>query len=136
MNSITIGKVARQAGVGVETIRFYERRGLIDEPHRGQSGYRHYSPEIIPRIHFIRRAKELGFTLEEIKELLSLRTSSTAQCMDVRMRAKAKIVEIEEKIALLQRMRTTLGELVVACKSNKKTEPCPILGAIEKEGKS
>ncbi|NLE26812.1 MAG: Hg(II)-responsive transcriptional regulator [Clostridiaceae bacterium] len=133
MNNMTIGKLAKQCGVGVETIRFYEREGLIEEPQRRDSGYRQYPEETARRVRFIKRAKELGFTLKEIRELLDLRLDGEQACDEVRSLAEAKIADIEEKIALLQRMRTTLGELVVACKSNKKTEPCPILRAIEKE---
>jgi Hg(II)-responsive transcriptional regulator len=133
MNNMTIGKLAKRCGVGVETIRFYEREGLIEEPQRRDSGYRQYPEETARRVRFIKRAKELGFTLKEIRELLDLRLDGEQACDEVRSLAEAKIADIEEKIALLQRMRTTLGELVVACKSNKKTEPCPILRAIEKE---
>lgn len=133
MSTLTIGKVAQRAEIGVETVRFYEREGLIDEPPRLSSGYRQYPEETVVRLRFIRHAKELGFTLREIKELLNLRSDGKRSCGEVRSLAEAKIADIEEKIALLQRMRTTLGELVVSCKSNKKTEPCPILRAIEKE---
>ena len=133
MNNMTIGKLAKQCGVGVETIRFYEREGLILQPERKPSGYRLYPQEAVDQVHFIRQAKDLGFSLKEIRELLDLRLDGKQACDEVRSLAEAKIADIEEKIALLQRMRTTLGELVVACKSNKKTEPCPILRAIEKE---
>lgn len=136
MSTLTIGKVARRAGIGVETVRFYEREGLIDEPPRKTSGYRQFPEETVLRLRFIRHAKDLGFTLREIKELLDLRSDGKRACDEVRALAEAKIADIEEKIALLQRMRTTLGELVIACKSNKKTEPCPILRAIEKENQS
>lgn len=87
MESLTIGKVARLAEVGVETIRFYEREGLIEEPSRGESGYRQYPKETIQRLRFIKRAKDLGFTLREIKELLALRLDPGTTCGDVRRRA-------------------------------------------------
>lgn len=136
MNTLTIGKVAQRAEVGVETVRFYEREGLIDEPPRKTSGYRQYPEETVVRLRFIRHAKELGFTLREIKELLDLRSDGKHTCDEVRSLAEAKMADIEEKILLLQRMRTTLGQLVIACNNNKKTEPCPILRAIEKEKES
>lgn len=133
MNKMTIGKLAKKCGVGVETVRFYEREGLIEEPPRRESGYRQYPEETVHRLRFIRKAKKLGFTLKEIRELLELRLDGEQTCDEVRSLAEAKIADIEEKIGLLQKMRTALGELVVACKSSKKTEACPILRAIEKE---
>lgn len=130
---MTIGKLAKQCGVGVETIRFYEREGLISQPERKPSGYRLYPREAVDQVHFILQSKDLGFSLKEIRELLNLRLDGKQACEEVRSLAEAKVAEIEKKIALLQRMETTLGELVVACNSNKKTESCPILRAIEKE---
>ena len=94
---MTIGLVARRAGVGVETVRFYERQGLIEEPPRRPSGYREYDDEVVSRLGFIRRAKELGFTLKEIKELLSLRRDPSTPAADVKRRAEAKIADIEDQ---------------------------------------
>src|SRR5574340_1048371 len=102
---LTIGLVTRRAGVGVETVRFYERQGLIEEPPRRPSGYREYDDEVVSRLGFIRRAKELGFTLKQIKELLSLRRDPSTPAADVKRRAAAKIADIETKIRTLQRMR-------------------------------
>ncbi|WP_456431876.1 MerR family transcriptional regulator [Thermosulfuriphilus sp.] len=102
MRRLTIGKVAKLAGVGVETIRFYERKGLISRPPRGISGYREYSLETISRIRFIKRAQAVGFSLKEIKELLELREAPETNCQDIRQRTWSKIQEIEEKIARLQ----------------------------------
>src|SRR5258708_1887427 len=99
--SLSIGKVARRAGVGVETIRFYERQGLLTPPIRKDSGYRLYPEQVLGRIRFIRRAKELGFSLREIKELQELRRNSSAPCEDVCAKAQAKIANIEGKIAML-----------------------------------
>src|SRR5581483_8920968 len=104
MKPLTAGTVARRAGVGVETVRFYEKNGLLEEPARRPSGYRAYDEGTVHRLRFIRRAKELGFTLSEIKELLSLRCSERP-CDDVQSRAEAKVAEIEEKVALLLRMK-------------------------------
>lgn len=133
MKNMTIGKLAKLCGVGVETIRFYEREGLIHQPERKPSGYRIYPEEAVRQVHFIRQAKELGFSLKEIGELLDLRLDGERACDEVRSLAEAKMADVEEKIRVLEKMRQTLGELVFACKKNKKTEPCPILRAIEKE---
>lgn len=130
MRPLTIGQVARQAGVGVETVRFYEREGLLDEPARRPSGYRQYEGDIIARLLFIRRAKELGFTLNEIKELLSLRPDPSTSCADVKLRAQAKIEDIEEKIRTLQRMKKALVKLTQACSGRGPTSECPILEAL------
>jgi MerR family transcriptional regulator, copper efflux regulator len=92
MESMTIGKVARLGGVGVETVRFYEKKGLIDKPPRRVSGYRQYPKETVQQLRFIRRAKELGFTLKEIKELLALRLDSEKTCADIRHRQKLRSV--------------------------------------------
>jgi MerR family mercuric resistance operon transcriptional regulator len=130
---MTIGKVARRSGVGVETVRFYERNGLIPEPMRTDSGYRQYPEEIVSRILFIRRAKELGFTLKEIKELLSLRFQPDARCADVRARAKAKIADIEEKIRTLESMKAALARLTISCRSDGPVSECPILDALDRD---
>ena len=113
--SLSIGKVARRAGARVETIRFYERQGLLTAPMRKESGYRLYSELVLGRIRFIRRAKELGFSLREIKELLQVRRNSSAPCEDVCEKAQAKIANIEEKIAMFTKMREALSGLVAAC---------------------
>ena len=135
MKPLTIGKVARRAGVGVETLRFYEREGLIDEPPRTESGYRQYPEETVPRVRFIRRAKELGFTLKEIKELLSLRVGPRSSCGAVRKRSEAKVRDIQEKIRTLRRMEKALMKLVDACKQRSSTGECPILDALDSEVK-
>ncbi|NIA16252.1 MAG: MerR family transcriptional regulator [Nitrospiraceae bacterium] len=131
MESMTIGKVARFAEVGVETVRFYEREGLIAEPPRRESGYRQYPVETVSRIRFIKHAKELGFTLKEIRELLSLQIDSEATCDDVRKRAEAKILDIEEKLQALERMKMALINLVKSCRGRAPVSECPILEAME-----
>ncbi len=131
MKSLTIGKVARQAEVGVETIRFYERERLLEEPPRSESGYRQYPKETISRLRFIRRAKELGFTLKEIKELLALRNEPGSTCEDIRIRAEAKIGDIEGKIQMLKRMKEALKKLTLACNGHSPVSECPILEAME-----
>ena len=132
MKPLSIGQLARQTGVGVETIRFYERKGLLAEPKRKPSGYRQYPAEAIDRLRFIRRAKELGFTLKEIRELLSLRIDPATNCADVREKAVAKLADIENRIRSLQRMKRTLVKLTKACLSDGTTDECPILEALEK----
>jgi Hg(II)-responsive transcriptional regulator len=127
---LTIGQVARRAGVGVETVRFYERQGLLEEPARKASGYRQYDEEVVARLRFIRRAKELGFSLREISGLLALRHDPTATRADVRRRAEAKIADIEAKVRDLQRMRDALLQLTATCRGHGSVGTCPILEAL------
>ena len=131
---LSIGEVAKLAGVGVQTIRYYEREELIEAPPRSESGYRQYSPEAVVRIRFIRHAKELGFSLKEIKELLSLRADSAASCADVRERATAKVSEIEAKMQSLARMREVLLRLTSICAGAGPTSHCTILEALDQDG--
>ncbi|MCL4467720.1 MAG: MerR family transcriptional regulator [Deltaproteobacteria bacterium] len=131
MGALTIGKVARLAEVGVETIRFYEREGLIGRPSRRESGYRQYTEETVQRLRFIRRAKYLGFTLKEIKELFELRIKQGTTCGNVRERAATKIQDIEAKDRTLQRMKKALVKLTMACKGKGPVSECPILEAME-----
>lgn len=131
--ALTIGKLANAAGVGVETIRFYEREGLLPKPPRKRSGYRQYPSDAVARVLFIRRSKELGFTLKEITELLELRVDPDKGCADVRALAKAKIVDVERKMADLARIKGALEKLARACRGKGPTSECPILDAIEKE---
>ena len=135
MKSLTIGKVARLAEVGVETIRFYQREGLIEVPPRRRSGYRQYPEVTVHRLRFIKRAKELGFTLKEIKELLSLRVdlSSSATCNAVRKLAEEKIADVHGKIRTLQSMEAVLVQLVGSCRNRAVTSDCPILEALQQE---
>jgi MerR family mercuric resistance operon transcriptional regulator len=133
MRPLTIGQVARQAGVGVETVRFYERQGLLQEPARRESGYRQYTEDAVARLRFIRRAKELGFSLKEIKELLALRVDPSTTCREVKEQAAAKIADIEAKISSLVRMKEALGKLATACRGRGPTSECPILDALDSE---
>ena len=132
---LTIGQVAHRAGIGVETVRFYERRGLIEEPPRTVSGYRQYHEDVVARLRFIRRAKELGFSLKEIAELFSLRVDPDTTCANVKRRAENKITTIEEKIRSLQGIQRALTQLVALCSGSGPTSDCPILEALDrKEG--
>ena len=127
-----IGTVAKQSGIGIETIRFYEREGLIAVPNRGLSGYREYTEDVIVRLSFIRRAKDLGFSLKEIKELLSLKAKPISKCASVKKKANKKIEEIEEKITQLNAIKIALSDLVESCHSDSPTSDCPILDAFER----
>ncbi len=115
MESLTIGRLARAVAVNLETVRYYERRGLLSKPPRSGSGYRLFPPEAKRRLRFIRRAQELGFSLGQIRELLSLRVASNAKSAEVRRRAQAKITDIEAKIRSLQSMKKALRELTQSC---------------------
>ncbi len=123
---LTIGRLAREAGVHVETVRYYQRVGLIDEPPRPPDGYRIYPVETVDRIRFIKRAQSLGFRLQEITELLEL---GDGHCADVRSRAEQKLATIERQIADLAALRDTLSRLVQACGEDSQPE-CPIIESL------
>ena len=130
MAFLTIGQVAGACEVGVETIRFYEREGLVPQPARPEVGFRRYPPETVKRILFIRRSKALGFSLREIRDLLSLRVDSARSCNRVRKHAEAKIADIAERIETLRDMRQALDKLVAACGRRSAKGECPILEAL------
>ena len=131
--SLTIGRLAKQAEVNIQTIRYYERRGLLPTPDRTASNYRTYPEATVRRVRFIKRAQELGFTLKEIGELLALRTSPSSCCEDVRAQSTAKLNNIEEKIRSLEEMREALAKLVRACSGKGPTSECPILDFLESD---
>ena len=126
MSALKIGEVARRSEVGIETIRYYERQGLLAEPDRRPSGYRQYDESVVSRLQFIRRAKELGFTLSEIKELLGLWFDVNTKCVHVRQRAERKINDIEDKIRSLQRMKRSLKKIVSQCENRDAVDECPL----------
>jgi Hg(II)-responsive transcriptional regulator len=130
-DTLTIGSLAKAADVGVETVRFYERKGLLPEPPRTPAGYRQYPADAVERLRFIRRAQGLGFTLEEISDLLELRVDEVAACGTVEMRARAKLASVDEKLAELTRIRAALERLVGACHAREPTCECPILEELE-----
>ncbi len=132
---LTIGQVAKRSGIGIETVRFYERKGLVEEPPRTDSGYRQYSEDVVARIRFIRRAKELGFKLSEISELLSLRVDPDTTCADVRKQTELKIADVEEKLRALQGIKTALKKLAGSCVGTGPTSECPILEALDSQEK-
>ncbi len=133
MKSLTIGRLAKQAGVNLETVRYYERRGLLPRPPRSASGYRLFPVEAARRLRFIRRAQDLGFSLKEIRELLSLRVSRTTRSADIRARAEAKVADIEAKIRSLESMKKTLRKLTRICDGCAPMAECPILESLDRE---
>ncbi len=135
MENLTIGKLARQANVGVETLRYYERRGLIEPQCRTDAGYRLYDDVARRRLQFIRRAQALGFSLDEVAELLSLSLQPTVSAADVKRLARAKIDDIEARIRDLVRMKMALSELEEQCPGHAgTTAECPILAALNQSG--
>ncbi len=126
MSALRIGEVANRSGIGIETIRYYERQGLLAEPDRRPSGYRQYDEAVVSRLGFIRNAKELGFTLAEIKELLGLWFDVNTKCVHVRQRAEQKITNIEDKIRSLQKMKRSLKTIVSQCVNRDAVDACPL----------
>lgn len=128
--AVNIGQLARQAGVPIDTVRYYERQHLLATAQRTAGGYRVFSDTDLTRLRFIRRAKALGFTLEEIGELLRLSDHRGQDMAQVRDTAVHKLQDIEQRIAELQRMQAALGQLVDACPGHGDLEQCPILAAL------
>jgi len=127
MDKISIGELAKQAKVNIETIRYYERRGLIAEPSRNKSGYRQYSREALRRTEFIKRCQALGFSLKEIQEILELRMTPESTCADVKSRVTDKLIDIDGKIDELVRIRDALSRLLKKCTGKGPIGTCPIL---------
>jgi MerR family mercuric resistance operon transcriptional regulator len=127
MEKLSIGQLAKQANVNLETIRYYERRGLISEPPRSESGYRQYSADDLQRTKFIKRAQALGFSLKEIAELLSLRVEPDTTCGDVKARVETKIEDVEQRIADLEQIKGALLRLSKKCTGTGPASRCPIL---------
>lgn len=131
-----VGEVVRQTGVGREALRFYEREGLIADPPRDATGYRQYAPEVVRRLRFIKRAQQLGFTLHEIADLLTLRFEKPGSCGAVEYRASIKIEDIEAKVRDLERMHGALVKLRRACRARRTSaNECPILDALDPPGR-
>ena len=129
--SLTIGQLAKAAGINIETIRYYQRRGLLATPRKPPGGVRYYVPQTLARLRFIKRAQELGFTLREIADLLKLDDGS---CKEARMLAERRLSDIETRIRDLQSMRQTLDKLIHACRAGNQP-PCPIITSLEKDTK-
>jgi len=130
--SLTIGRLAEQADVGIDTVRFYERRGLLPEPARTASGYRLYRPAMVIRLRFIRRAKALGFSLDEIATLLYLQDVGGSKS-EVKKLTTHKLTEIETKLADLSKMKKVLKQLASECSGAGDVEGCPIIEALSSE---
>jgi MerR family copper efflux transcriptional regulator len=130
---LTISRLAQLGGVNLETIRYYERQGLLAAPPRTAAGYRVFPREAARRLRFIKRAQELGFSLSEISELLALRMKPGTKQADMRTRAEAKIADIEQKIQSLQAMKKTLRQLTERCEGCGPLAECPILESLDEE---
>lgn len=133
---MTIGQLAKEAGVNIETVRFYERCRLLAPSSRKPSGYRLYTPAELRRLRFIKQAQTWGFSLHEVEELLSLRVRSLASCRQVKQRTQAKLTQVEQKIEDLERLATTLRKVIRSCEKGELTEYCPMLKSLEDGGLS
>lgn len=133
MDYFTIGKLASEAGVGIETIRYYEKKRVLPEPTRLPSGYRQYSYQTVQRIRFIKRAQSLGFTLKEISQLLSIADGETIDCEEVRGIALRKLSEIDGKLNHLRRLKEVLSDLAEKCAEKDNIKECPIIESLTKE---
>jgi len=131
MGQITIGALAKEARVNLQTIRYYEREGLIAEPPRTASGYRMFSPASVRRVRFVKHAQELGFPLAEIKGLLALRVDAKTSCTEIRQRTRTKIVDVQNKIRALQAIKKALERLTATCNGSGPVSECPILENID-----
>jgi len=132
--SLKIGEVAERGGVNLQTIRYYEREGLLPEPPRLASGYRMFPEIAVRRVRFIKRAQELGFSLAEIRDLLSLRDDAGAGARQMRERTKAKIADIEQKIRTLRAMKDALNRMTEKCPGCGPLSDCPILDELDSKG--
>ena len=130
MRTMNIGHLAELAGVNVDTVRYYERQGLLPPAARTGSGYRQYDEPDLERLRFIRRSKELGFTLAEIKELLSLTRDRESDMRGVKRKAEQRLSQVERRIAELQRVRHGLQKLIEACPGKGGLQGCPIVAAL------
>jgi len=131
MEALGIGQLAKRCGVGIDTVRYYERNGLLTPQMRLASGYRRYGDIQLARLHFIRRAQGLGFTLKEIKQLLAL--SAQRDVGRVKRSAQTKLLDVKARIAALERVRDGLEALIVACPGHGRAADCPILRALSDE---
>lgn len=129
----TIGALARQSGVAIDTIRYYERERLLPAPTRRLSGYREYDASSVERVRFIRRGKDLGFTLDEIRDLLALESDRAHGVEGVKQRASRRLEELNERIRQLTEMRDALARLVSECPGGGEPECCPILSSLHGE---
>jgi len=131
---LTVGKVAKKAGVNIQTVRYYERRGILLPEGRRESGYRIYTEDAVRKIRFIKKAQELGFTLREVEQLLRLRVSDRARCGDIKRRTEAKLRDVQLKISGLHALERVLKDLVKSCRVQATTDRCPVLKTLEVDG--
>ena len=131
MTLLNIGQVAKQTGVTVETVRFYEKKNLVAAPQRSDAGYRQYPPDTVKRVRFIQNAKDVGFTLKDIGELLSLSEKPSTSCASIKLHATQKMKEVDQKIQDLERIRNALGQMIVKCNFRRDLSACPILDELE-----
>lgn len=131
MDLLSIGQVAKRTGITVEAVRFYEKQGLITAPQRTPAGYRQYPSETVNQVRFIQRAKDVGFTLKDIADLLALRQEPGTSCADIKLRATQKIEEVEQKMRDLERIRDALARLAMKCRGRGPLSTCPILEELE-----
>jgi Hg(II)-responsive transcriptional regulator len=129
--TLTIGQVANAADVNIQTIRYYERRGLFPKPRRTNAGYRQYEGDAVRRLRFIKHAQALGFSLEEIQELLGLRVHAPSACRTIERKTRQKIAVVAQKVRDLQRLQRTLERLAEACAGRQPTDACPVLETLE-----
>ena len=134
MVHLTIGRLAQLGGVSLETIRYYERRGLLPTPARTAAGYRQFPPDSARRVRFIKRAQTLGFSLDEVRDLLTLGAAPRQNRSTIRARAKAKIEDIDGRIAALRAMKRTLNALVDRCERCGASTDCPIVACLDQDG--
>ncbi|CAN4279217.1 heavy metal-responsive transcriptional regulator [Pseudoxanthomonas sp. LjRoot125] len=127
---MNIGQLSRRTGVPIDTVRYYEKQHLLPAPTRSASGYRHYEADDVLRLTFIRRAKVLGFTLEEIRDLLALSRNDSGDMAGIRAAAADKLADVERRLAELTRVRDGLRTLVDACPGHGALDQCPILSAL------
>lgn len=128
---LTIGRLAKLAEVNIETFRYYERRGLLPDPPRTEAGYRQYDMASVVRLRFIKEAQGLGFSLDEIADLLAMRVDTNTTCDEVRHRAERKLADVASKIDFLQAIRATLETMIAACQRNDLVGECPFLETTE-----
>ncbi len=132
--TMSIGALSKESGVGIETIRYYERIGLLTPQERKASGYRVFNSDSFKTLRFLKHAQELGFSLAEIKDLLRLRANKESRCEDVQARASKHLQDVEEKIKKLGSIQTVLSKLIRQCRSKKTSDSCPILDCFDEKG--
>ena len=132
--TMSIGALSKESGVGIETIRYYERIGLLTPQERKASGYRVFNSDSFETLRFLKHAQELGFSLAEIKDLLRLRANKESRCEDVQARASKHLQDVEEKIKKLESIQTVLSKLIRQCRSKKTSDSCPILDCFDEKG--